>query len=429
MSFKLKYGEVHTPELIINTLLEQIPIWNNPNLYLSTWLDPCAGQGRFGFILYNKLMKQLKYKFPNEQERSHHILTKMIYMIEINPHNQKHLYQLFPYKHNISIQDFFKAFPSHFPKTFDIIIGNPPYQVNGMKRVPTQCKKINTKPKTIWPDFIRRSIDYLHTKGYLSMIVPAIWLKPDKAKIYHLLTSYSLIHIHTLTNRQTNKLFKGQAQTPTTMFTLYKHHNSSFPIVSHGLPIKEQKQFKIKLNYPIPMCYFSLVEFMERWMKHHRVPSLFNYVYKTNTVPKEYLTDKPTPYLNIHTCIFKQKKKHLVKIYSTQPLQCYSKPKIILAHKMYGCPHLDNEGIYGISSRDNYVIYSTNNYLYAFLKQPILIKLIDTTRYRMSFFEKYCFHWIPYISTQHHLYTLFKDMKKIKIERLHEKYTEPVIFI
>jgi len=430
MSFKHLYGEVMTPESIINTLINQLPIWDSPNIHLTTWLDPCVGKGQFTLVIYHKLMDVLKHTFPNVQQRSHHILTKMLYMIEINSAHKSHLYDLFPYQKNISIQDFLQPLPNHFPKHFDIIIGNPPYQVNGMKPVPTQrIKTTTTKPKTMWTQFVRRSFELLQSKGYMSMIIPAIWLKPDKANIYSLLTSHNILHIHTLTNQQTNKLFKGQAQTPTTMITVQNAPHTQQPIMSHGLPVKERKTFKILLNKPIPLCYFSLVDFIISWMKQQQIPSLFNYVYKTNPVPKEYLSKEPTKYINIHTCVFKNKAPYLVKSYSIRPLQFQGVPKIIMAHKMYGCPYLDKQGTFGISSRDNYIIRSTNTILLLWLEQPIITKLIDTTRYRMSYFEKYCFHWIPYITTKQHFYTFYKDLQNSKIERLSEKYIQPSIVI
>ena len=55
-------------------------------------------------------------------------------------------------------------------------------------------------------------------------IVPSIWMKPDKAKTYNLLTSYHLEKIKCYTNTETNKIFSGEAQTPTCSFLLKKKH-------------------------------------------------------------------------------------------------------------------------------------------------------------------------------------------------------------
>ena len=61
-------------------------------------------------------------------------------------------------------------------------------------------------------------------------------------------------------------------------------------------------------------------------------------------------------YKNIHTAILNNLDPQLVIKYSKNKLAYSGIPKLILAHKMYGFPFLDVEGIYGISNRDNYVI-------------------------------------------------------------------------
>ena len=43
---KMKYGEIQTPHVLIDNMLDMIPedIFSNPNL---KWLDPGTGQGYF----------------------------------------------------------------------------------------------------------------------------------------------------------------------------------------------------------------------------------------------------------------------------------------------------------------------------------------------------------------------------------------------
>ena len=106
---------------------------------------------------------------------------------------------------------------------FDIIIGNPPYNSGNLIKTPTNTilKKKNDG-RTIWPDFIRRSLSILTEGGYLLFITPSIWMKPDKQGIYNILKLYQLEKIHCLTNTETNKVFNGHAQTPTCFFLLNK---------------------------------------------------------------------------------------------------------------------------------------------------------------------------------------------------------------
>ena len=74
---KNQHGEVFTPLLLIEEMLNQLPVevWSNPAL---TWLDPANGIGNFPMILYSLLMNGLKYWQPNDKKRSNHIIKNMI---------------------------------------------------------------------------------------------------------------------------------------------------------------------------------------------------------------------------------------------------------------------------------------------------------------------------------------------------------------
>ena len=91
---KAIYGEVHTDFSIVNKILDLIPshYYSNPNL---TWLDPCAGRGYFPMVLYKKLYDGLSSVISNNNSRSKHILTKNIFINEINLQHKKFLIKLF----------------------------------------------------------------------------------------------------------------------------------------------------------------------------------------------------------------------------------------------------------------------------------------------------------------------------------------------
>ena len=117
------------------------------------------------------------------------------------------------------------------------------------------------------------------------------------------------------------------------------------------------------------------------------------------------LSKRPTndcSYCNVRTCIIKNQTPSLVFEYSNKPLPFYNKPKLILAHKMYGFPYYDKEGEYGISRRDNYVLVDQSNEHFkiwgTFLSTKFAIYLFEGTRYRMKYLEKYVFELMPDIT-------------------------------
>jgi hypothetical protein len=110
-------------------------------------------------------------------------------------------------------------------------------------------------------------------------------------------------------------------------------------------------------------------------------------------------------YINIKTTLLNKETPVLIKNYSNIPQQFHNKPKLILAHKMYGFPYLDISGEYGISTRDNYIILPTNNndfkqlkQLQAFLSTKFALFIFSSTNYRMRYLEKYAFNFLPDIT-------------------------------
>ena len=80
---KNRYAEVQTPAILINELLDQLPIsvWSDPD---RTWLDPAAGLGNFPMLIYKRLRHGLAKRIPDLDARNHHIFTKMLFMVELN---------------------------------------------------------------------------------------------------------------------------------------------------------------------------------------------------------------------------------------------------------------------------------------------------------------------------------------------------------
>ena len=192
---KKLFGEVFTPVELVCEMLEQLPksVWTNPNL---KWLDPANGIGNFPFVVYYKLMKGLEGWKPDNDERSKHIIEKMLYMVELNPVNCKVCKKIFKMIDSNANPNILKAnFIEEFNITkkfsdgtifFDIIMGNPPYN----SRAGTGTGN------TIWQLFTKQSLnEWLKKKGYLLFVHPPGWRKPNtnRGKYYGL---YNLMGIN-----------------------------------------------------------------------------------------------------------------------------------------------------------------------------------------------------------------------------------------
>lgn len=216
----LSSDEVFTPPELANKMLDLLPheIWSDPN---ATFLDPACKSGVFLREIAKRLIKGLEREYPDLQERLDHIYKKQIFGIAIteltsllsrrslycskypnskysvvhfdNPQGKieyrqyQHVWEAGSCKYcgvPKAIYDRADGLESYvyefihlnrpegvFNVKFDVIIGNPPYQMkdgggNGSSALPIfnrfieQAKKLNPR--------------------YLCMIVPARWQSGGK---------------------------------------------------------------------------------------------------------------------------------------------------------------------------------------------------------------------------------------------------------
>ena len=139
MSNKVLLGEVFTDKALVEEILDLIPRekYDDPRL---RWLDPACGSGIFMHVLAKRLFCSLEPVIPHPAKRWRHIRENMLFMVEINDKFIPSLRTLFPGATILS-QDFLSYTST---QSFDIIIGNPPFNSGGVKRfpqIPTRIKR------------------------------------------------------------------------------------------------------------------------------------------------------------------------------------------------------------------------------------------------------------------------------------------------
>ena len=383
------YGEVTTPYLLIDELFDMLDdeVYNNTSM---KWLDPCAGSGVFFERLFSTRIISLP--FPN---------NKNFWVSEING---THI-ELLRHKFGDTVCVNHVNFLEFDQSNFDIIVANPPFQVNGSIKVPTKKGEKKKDGREMWSKFVKHSMELLKPGGILLCITPVIWLKRDH-NMHDFIMQYTIKQMKCYSAGEANKLFKGNCQSPVVLFKLIKEHpQNDIQTVKMG-----EILYSFHINESIPMKHYKNISKMREYVK--KVGGLR--VIKTSMRPgrpKNLYVNKEKKgefvYKNIKTCVTTKTETNnisplLVIEYSNIPCVFYNVQKLVLAHKMNGYCYFDKKGEYGISNRDNYVLVDYTEkemeILNTFLNLDCIIQLFDATRYRMRYLERYIFDFIPNIT-------------------------------
>ena len=365
---KHKFAEVFTPPELVKEILEKIET-KDKRIY-----EPGVGKGAF--------LEQI-------------ILKDFLYYdgCEINPSNELN-------KLNDKINIFEGDFFQHDLKEYDLIIGNPPFYKDGFKGPPT-AKSKNKKGTTIWPQIVKRCWEHLSPNGILAMVLPCIWLKPDKEKIYNLFTEHQILYLRVYTCVESNKLFNYKAQTPC-CYVIVQKKKACEPNIIQVYDDSKDKfiSFTLKPGYCIPTQNAELIQSFVPTMKIN--PIKIAYIHKeienenflkVIKEPKSKINEKNEQVYPLITTY----KDTIYGYESTQPGKYQGIPKIIMAHKTFPILFLDKEGTYGLYGRDKFIFITNSSNLleqYEYLSQSIVQKIIKSFTVRMNFIEKDIFKYV-----------------------------------
>ena len=357
---KKKYGEVFTPRYLINEMLDKLPkeVWSNKEL---KWFDPAVGIGNFMIEIYWRLMENIE--IPDFNERKSHILRNMLYMSELNEENIKECKKIFGEDINIYEGDTLQMPNKYFPiDKFDIIVGNPPYQL----------KVGEKKTQPIWNLFTNKFIDELNKDGYLLFIHPSGWRNIDGVfrNVFDKIKSKKLIYLNMNDFKRGQEIFKVG-----TNFDYYLLQNEDKPI-DYKTTINDidDKLYEINIdNWEfIPSGKFELYRKILALNKNDRVNIMHSYsMYETRKnwissknndeavkvyysrsmygTDKSWVSSKNNDTFKYPCCYSITQKDGLKLYYSNADKGHFNVPKVIWSNGLGTYPIVDKIGEYGLT--------------------------------------------------------------------------------
>jgi hypothetical protein len=381
---KEKNGEVCTPLELVCDLLEKMPIeiWKNP---LLKWFDPANGNGNFLIVVYYKLMDELKFHnlYIEPSIRSKHIIENMLYMVELNPECIATCLGLFQRidataTPNIVCADFLKAEDAQLwndvffyqknkeVELFDIILGNPPYNIDGIK---------HKGKKNVYVFFALKGFDLLKKGGLLAYIHPPTYRIPHH-KIQH--TRMDLNHIYTNKRIICIKMFsiiKTKKMMNVMMNVDYiivenTQNNHLYESTIIDVDEKEYKQL-IRPNEFIPNYGLPILKKMKT-----KADAAGNLELILTSEMHAQLISGGTTYKNIHGI----KKKGIKICYSKKPHSLQNKRKLIInGIGSYNYVFYDKHGEYGFTQSPIAVCEPSSNTLHL-IQSKLFHYLADATK-------------------------------------------------
>jgi len=207
---KKNKGEVFTPTKLVDDMLDKLPVevWSNKNY---KWIDIAVGSGVFMWHgVIPRLIKGLANVIPDEKERTMHIAS-MIYGVDIQITNigicRPYIIKMLGIETKDIIINHFTlhdslTFDYWGGVNFDVVVGNPPYQdasTNG-------TRKGGYGGRSLWDEFVNKSLSILNDGGYLVYVHPSAWRKPEH-DMWGVMTSKQILHLDIHSKAEGTKVF------------------------------------------------------------------------------------------------------------------------------------------------------------------------------------------------------------------------------
>ena len=405
---KNEFGEVFTPLHLIHEMLNKLDVHHIQERKKSifseasyTWFDPACGIGNFPIVVYQRLMNGLKSDIPKEEIRRKHIIENMLFMSELNTKNVaicrkifcEDLYQVNIHQGNTLSLDVHQQWNI---ASFDIILGNPPYNAGGIR---SKKEKRTNEVTTVWPKFITYSMNILKPNGYLAFINPLSWLRKSYS-VHRTLLEKHIVWLKVWDNNHSKSIIN--ARIPISLFVLHNRMNVEKLKTEMESQLKNTHVDSKSLEYldkedSIPLAFYSIFKKLRKFIEQHNLQLR----YETKTlrgsrnnpiipIPDHYTIND---HLAVHTYTMKDGLK-VKKLDIRHPDA--NKPKLILANKSgFHGAFIDNGRLGLVGGEKIYIMGPELHILKRVFTFKLAYLIANLTKYRMDILDTMAYDYIP----------------------------------
>ncbi|MFA5024068.1 MAG: Eco57I restriction-modification methylase domain-containing protein [Patescibacteria group bacterium] len=222
---------------------------------------------------------------------------------------------------------------------FDVVIGNPPYQAPKNRKGDA---KNGTCGSVLWKDFLMKSIELCKDDGFISLIHPGQWRKPD-SKLLETIKSLNLkyLEIHNLDDGM--KVFK--AATGFDWYVIAKQKYGGKTKIKGADGIINEEDIS-EINF-IPNSDFDMLRKLIAKKEEEKCNIIFN---RTNYGTDKAWISKTQDDIFKYPCVYGLTQRDGLKLFysSKNDSGHFGIKKIIIPISKYTDAFIDDEGKYGL---------------------------------------------------------------------------------
>ena len=434
---KEKYSEVLTPSWLVQEICDKFIRDDLVKKYnIKKIFEPGSGKG----VFYDVAQNQYNL-FSNHCTCFHYVMN------DINedylPLLQNIVHESCKHNVEVSMGNVLQMDLGEHKNSFDLVWGNLPFNTNHRKFVPglSKTNKLSStqlglsESRTLWTSITHKAFDEILAYGGLyCCIIPIIWLKEDRAKIYDLFVKNNrILFLKIYDSLEANKIFSYNCQTPVCYVCVQKINPLDASLVTphscfdyYDKIVKDYVKFHVVGGAGsgaggalcIPTHYAKYFDYHVQYFNEKfgkggdGLNHLGHKIIKINTMKPDIMKNKvfdvPAGTYwkhNKEQCVGFNDDHGVLGLngfVSTLPGPHYGVKKLILPHKRLAKFVKDYDGKYGVYGRDMYVFHcccdEEVDFLYDYFQLDFVQTMInDGFKVRMNFIEKHVFNYFPYL--------------------------------